>query len=61
MDIKGKFVEARLKDSDEYRQDWVIKTDPLVIRGISTKEYECEGNPVLITHPLYAGKECPRT
>lgn len=60
MDIMNKFVDAKLKGSDEYRQGHVISVDPLKIRGRTGTEYECEGNVVIVTCPLYIGKECPK-
>lgn len=47
----GKFVTAKLKGVMESRQGWVIKEDPLLIRGVSGKEYKCEGEPVLVSNP----------
>lgn len=60
MSIIGKYVEAKDKDSGKTVQGWVIKESPLIIRGMSGREYECEGEPTIVDCPLYIRKECAR-
>ena len=49
--LLGFFVTAKLKGQDDSRQGWVTSIDPLMIRGESGVNYECAGNPVLVTNP----------
>lgn len=46
--IFGHWVTAKLKNKADCRQGIVVNIDPLVIRGESGKEYECEGEPTLL-------------
>lgn len=45
----GKFVSAKLLGQSDCRQGAVVSTAPLRIRGVTGEEYDCEGQPELIT------------
>jgi hypothetical protein len=45
----GRFVTAKLKGKNDCRQGYIIQLEPLRIRGESGQEYDCEGDPVLVT------------
>lgn len=45
------FVTARLKDSADCRQGWLISYRPLLIQGVSGFVYECHGRPVKVANP----------
>lgn len=47
----NKFVTAKLKNTNDYRQGVVISTEPLILKGVSGKTYKCEGVPTLVDNP----------
>lgn len=51
MEFKNVFVTAKLLGADDFRQGVIINVDPLIIRGQSGEEYECEGEPVIVVNP----------
>jgi len=49
--VLNKFVTAKLKNTIGCRQGVVIGINPLILKGISGKSYECEGLPTLVDNP----------
>ena len=50
LNMKDKFVTAKLKGQIDPRQGWVISENPLLIQGESGVVYECEGEPRLVVN-----------
>ena len=51
--LLGVFVTAKLKGKEDCRQGFLKATNPLIIFGVTGREYECEGDVAIVGNPPF--------